>query len=435
MARRAAPVTLGCSPAMIYLDNNATTRPCDAAVAAVGECLRSAWANPSSVHREGQNARAAVEQARRAVADLLGVYPREITFTSGGTESIALALRGVVEAWHAGRRGPVTAPPRVVSTLVEHAAVTQTLEQMAKEGRIELKHAPVLPGGLVDLEGLGALLTGETALVSLQWVNNETGAVQPIEAAHALCASRGVPLHCDGVQWVGKEPTAPPATGASGTTRATGASQGAGAHLPCDLLSFSAHKFHGPKGVGGLWVRRGVRLRPPWPGSQELGRRGGTENVPGIVGMGAAALEALAWLADGKKREELASLRDGFEAAVLEGVPGASVNRPAGAGGRIWNTTSIAFPGLEAEAILLSLSERGVCASAGAACSSGSLEPSPVLLAMHIPPRLAHGSVRFSLSRETNPAEVASAVTVVSEVIASLRRTLPVDVSSHGHDG
>lgn len=414
---------------MIYLDNNATTRPCDAAVAAVAACLRDHWANPSSIHRPGQDARAMVERGRRAVADLLGVRPREITFTSGGTESISLALRGVTDAWYSARRGPSPSLARVVTTGIEHAAVSHTLEQMAKEGRVEVCTAPLLEGGVIDLNALKNLLTAETALVSIQWVNNETGVIQPVEEVHRLCRERAIALHCDGVQWVGK---APSVTGAD-TPRA--ASHTGGSHLPCDLLSVSAHKFHGPKGVGALWVRQGVRLRPPVPGSQELGRRGGTENVAGIAGFAAAAEEAAAWLSDAGRREALGALRDRLEEGIVSAVPGAVVNRPRENAQRLWNTTNIAFPGLEAEAILLSLSERGVCASAGAACSSGSLEPSPVLLAMGIPARLAHGSVRLSLSRDTTGEEIDRAIATVAEVIASLQRALRVDVTRHDERG
>lgn len=382
---------------MIYLDNNATTRPCAAAVEAAELAMREAWQNPSSVHRAGQAARAHLELARKSIADLIGAKPREITFVSSGTESIQLAIRGVVHA-----QPKHDDPPLVVSTKVEHSAIRELLSEMETRGEARVHWLEVDGAGIVQLESVADALARKPALVSVQWVNNETGVVQPVEQIAAICNSANVLFHCDGVQWVGKEVTR---LGTGG--------------LNCALLSLSAHKFHGLKGVGCLYVRAGVRLRPQTPGSQELGRRGGTENVPGVLAAGAAAREALAWLEDSSARDSLGVLRDEFEAEVLAGCPGAEVN---GAGApRIWNTTSIGFPKLEAEAVLLALSESGVCASAGAACASGSLDPSPVLLAMGVPPALAHGSVRFSLSRETTRDELKQAAAIVIRCVNSLR--------------
>ena len=247
---------------VIYLDNNATTRPSAAVVAAVSAALTEYWQNPSSIHRPGQAARQQVELARRDAAELLSVSAREITFTSGGTESIHLAIRGVI----------ATSPkPVVVSTRVEHSAVRDLLDDLAKQS-VEVRWAPLDAAGVVDLAKLVPMLDGAT-LVSIQWANNETGAVQPVEEIHALCRARSVAFHCDGTQWIGKEPAPSP--------------------LPCDLLTFSPHKFHGPKGVGILWARRGVGIRPFVGGSQELGRRGGTENVPGIAGTGSVSTTRL----------------------------------------------------------------------------------------------------------------------------------------------
>lgn len=388
---------------MIYLDNNATTRPCAQAVEAAGIGMSEAWQNPSSAHRAGQNARARVEMARKAIADLIGCKPRELTFVSSGTESIHLALRGVVHAQP--RRDD---PPLVVSTKVEHSAVRELLLDMESRSEARVRWLDVDDRGLVKLGSVEEALAHQPAVVSVQSVNNETGVIQPVHEIAALCASAKVLFHCDGVQWVGKEETR------------VGAHVGMGAGgLDCAMLSLSAHKFHGLKGVGCLYVRSGVKLRPQSPGSQELGRRGGTENVPGILAAGAAALEASKWLADASARASLGALRDGFEKAVLEGCPGSRVN---GAGApRMWNTTNIAFPRLEAEAVLLALSESGVCASAGAACASGSLDPSPVLLAMGIEPAFAHGSVRFSLSRETTKEETSHAAAIVIRCVNSLR--------------
>lgn len=383
---------------MIYLDNNATTRPSDAVAEAVREALTEVWHNPSSVHRPGQAARHRVELARKDAGALIGAAPREIVFTSGGTESIDLAIRGVIEA-----RGPGRAI--VVSTRTEHAAVRDLLENLERTGRIEARWAPIGLDGLVDLNSLAPLVQG-AALATIQWANNETGAVQPVAEIGALCRASGTLFHCDATQWVGKE-----------ETRVGDA--------PIDLLTFAPHKFHGPKGVGVLWARRGVRLRPAICGTQELGRRGGTENVPGILGAGAACREAAAWLGNPAERRRLAGLRDRFEQAVLEAVPDAQVNGPRD-GRRLWNTTNIGFPRVEAEALLVLLSERGVCASAGAACSSGSLDPSPVLLAMGVPEEVAHGSLRFSLSRETSEAELDEAAATVASAVAALRRSLAV---------
>jgi cysteine desulfurase len=388
---------------VIYLDNNATPRPSPGAAAAVGLGLAEYWPNPSSVHRAGQAARQQVELARRDVAALLGAKPREVVFTSGGTESIDLAVRGVLGA---RRTRGAEEKPVVVSTRVEHAAVRDLLEDLEKAGAAEVRWAAVDRAGLVDVGALGPVLDG-ASLAVFQWANNETGVIQPVEAAGALCRAQGVHFHCDATQWVGKEPVDLSGVGAGGTI---------------DSLTCAPHKFHGPKGVGVLWMRRGVGLRPTIHGTQEMGRRGGTENVPGILGAAAAAREAAAWLADGQARTRLGAMRDRFEAAILAGIPDAKVNS-AGAP-RLWNTTNIGFPRLEAEALLLLLSERGVCASAGAACSSGSLDPSPVLLAMGVEPEVAHGSLRFSLSKETTEAELDEAARIVIESVRSLRGSL-----------
>lgn len=411
---------------MVYLDNNATTRPSPAVVEAVNRGLTELWHNPSSVHRPGQAARQAVELARRSVAELIGAKPREITFTGSGTESIDLAIRGVLAAAPAERQALVT-------DAIEHSAVRDLAEQLAREGR-ELRQIPILPGGIVDTDALPRLLEdGRVGVVSVQWANNETGAVQPIERIARICREHGVPFHCDGTQWVGKMPVGEGSQGGAFPGPAASPGPSAPPSLPFDLLSFSPHKFHGPKGIGVLWARRGVRMRPTLHGTQELGRRGGTENVPGILGAGVAAAEARAWLADASARERLAGLRDRLERGVLERVPGAVVNAPGrrsshgpetGAA-RLWNTTNIGFPRLEAEALLLLLSERGICASAGAACSSGSLDPSPVLLAMGVPPEVAHGSVRFSLSRETTGEEIERAIEGIAACALRLAGTMP----------
>lgn len=381
----------------IDLDANATTAPTPGVIEAVVRALTELTHNPSSVHRAGQAARHAVEIARRQLAELIGAKPRDLVLTGSGTEAIDLAVRGTLAACRAG-----TELPLLVTTRTEHSAVRELAEGLAQAGLCRVEWLPLVDG-VADLSALAAMLAMRPWLVSVQWANNETGIVQPVMPIAELCREVGVLFHCDGTQWVGKNPV----------VFANG--------LPFDLLSFSPHKFHGPKGVGVLYTRRGVRFRPTLVGSQELGRRGGTENVPGIVGAGQAASEAAAWLSPGPSGESGvergARLRDGFERLVLDRCPGAVIN---GRGHpRLWNTSNIAFPRLEAEALLLSLSERGVWASAGAACSSGSLEPSPVLLSMGVAAELAHGSLRFSLSRLTTEEEVNAAAGVVAAVVLS----------------
>ncbi|MBL8963092.1 MAG: cysteine desulfurase [Phycisphaeraceae bacterium] len=387
---------------MINLDNNATTRPCRAAVEAARRGLETCWHNPSSVHRGGQEARRLVELARQDMADLIGAKARDVVLTSGGTESIDLAVRGVLAAFGKGSE-----PPVLVTTRVEHAAVRDLVEALAESGAARVVYAPVDGRGVVDVAGFALAAEGARVAV-VQWANNETGAIQPVGAIAAICRSRGIRFVCDGTQWVGKLPAD------------VGESASGPAACACDLLVISPHKFHGPKGVGALWIRPGVRVRPGILGSQELGRRGGTENVPGILGAGAAAREASAWLADASLRAGVEAIRERFESRVLGGVRGAVVNGPTEPGARLWNTTNIGFPPIEAEVMVLHLSERGVAVSAGAACSSGSLEPSAVLLAMGVPEVVAHGSVRFSFSRETTEAEADAAADLVIQAALSL---------------
>lgn len=390
----------------IYLDHHATTRPCAGAIEAVDDALRNHWANPSSVHRMGQEAARVLENARGSVAKLLGARSRDITFTGSGTEAIDLAIRGVLGATarHDPRKNIIITNP------LEHSAVRNLCTQLRDLGRAEVLMIPVEAGGRLSVDGLAELLDehdGRVAMVSVQWANNETGVIQPVHELAEACRSRGVLVHCDATQWVGKMPTDLGAADAPGF----------------DLLNCSAHKFHGPKGVGALWVRRGVRLLATMPGSQELGRRGGTHALPAIAGMGAAAAAASNWLSDASLREAVGALRDRLEEGIIERCAGAQVNGDRG--NRLWSVTNIGFPGLSSEALLLALSERGVCVSAGAACASGSLEPSPVLLAMGVDERVAHGSIRLSLSRETTIEEIDGAIDAVARVVAQLSRAMP----------
>ncbi len=385
----------------IYLDSNATTEPAPEVVEAVARAMRDTWANPSSVHRAGGEAKRVVELAREAVARLIGCQERELVFTSGGTEGANLAIRGSLEHFGAAEPGRRV----LVTTKFEHSAVRELAQKLEKRGT----EVVWLPGaadasGVADLDRLESLLAArgdEIALVSLMWANNETGSITDIARAGAICRDAGVRFHTDATQWVGKMPTDLAA-------------------LQIDLASFAAHKFHGPKGVGGIYVRRNVHIAPQtYGGPQERERRGGTENVPAIAGMGVAADLARVWLSgDGAARG--AALRDRFEQTVVSATEGLVHARNAP---RLWNTTNIGFPRLEAEAILLLLSERGLFASAGAACSSGSLDPSPVLLAMGVEPEVAHGSIRFSLSRDTTESDCTEAAQRVIAAIHRLRNS------------
>ena len=378
----------------IYLDNNATTKPAPEVVEAMLLYYTQWYGNPSSVHRFGQRSRQALDEARGQVAALIHCAESELLFTGGGTEAVNTAIRGILAA-RAPRR-------RIVTSTVEHSATRELCAQLAKEGA-EIVEIPVDRAGALDLDRLGASLDDNTALVTLLWANNETGVLFPVEQIAAMCKSRRIPFHCDGTQAVGKIPVNAAALG-------------------IDAMSFAAHKFHGPKGVGLLFARRGLRLRPlVIGGPQEHSRRGGTENVPGIVGAGKAAELAAAAL---PQMDRVAQLRDRLEREILSRIQDTAVNGRTDQ--RLPNTTNIGFARLEAEAILLLLSEQGICASAGAACSSGSLEPSHVLRAMHIDDRFAHGAIRFSLSRYTTFEEIERTMKVLPGIIARLREVLPV---------
>lgn len=374
---------------MIYLDNNATTEPLPEVVEAMRECQLSAYANPSSVHQFGQAVRHRVECAREDVARLLGASAKEIVFTGGGTESINLAIRGGLRI-HPDRR-------HFVTTAVEHSAVLRVAEKLASEG-CAVDYVGVDSQGRIDEEQWRATITERTALASLLHANNETGVIWDVGRLAAIAREKGVPVHVDAVQSVGKMPIDVTAWGAQ-------------------LVSLAAHKFHGPKGVGGLYVQRRTRIEPMiLGGTQERELRGGTENVEGIVGMGVAAVAALRDMTEVSNRVQV--FRDVFEQGVLRAIPTAQVS--GGGTDRIHNTSNIGFPGLQAEAILLLLSEAGVCASAGAACSSGSLEPSHVLKAMKIDREIAHGAIRFSFSRFNTMAEVEEVVRILPGIVARL---------------
>lgn len=382
---------------LIYLDNNATTRPDPQVVEAMLPYLTESWGNPSSVHRFGQRARQAVDEARGQLARLIRCAESELLFTGGGTEAINTAVRGLLAA-RAPRR-------QIVTSSVEHSATRELCQQLQREG-VQITEIKVDRQGALDMDELAARVTSDVALVSIMWANNETGVLFPVAEIAELCRARGALFHCDAVQAIGKLPADFSAIG-------------------FDAASIAAHKFHGPKGSGALFLRRGTRVRPLLIGGpQERGRRGGTENVAGIVGMGKAAELAAAVLADGKTWPRIAALRDRLEQGILRDIKDTHVNGRTDE--RLASTSNIGFAALEAEAILLLLSERGVCASAGAACSSGSLDPSHVLQAMKIEPRIAHGAIRFSLSRDTTEQEVDQALTILPPVIGRLRAVLSV---------
>lgn len=422
-----ALLTYNVGMSWVYLDNNATTQPSPAVMAAVTRAQQELWANPSSMHRFGQQVRQGVELARASVAKLLHCKEREVLFTSGGTEANNLALRGVLSEVGAASN------PVFITSVVEHSAIREPAQDLQNAG-VQVVRLPVDRQGRVSVRELQAALEHHVAqpgaapiLVSLQWANNETGVIQPVQriaeiirtiAAGPLNATRRkILFHIDATQAVGKIPV---------DVRA----------VTCDLLTLAAHKFHGPKGIGALFVKQGVKLRPQNRGGpQERDRRGGTENTPGILGLGIAAEEAMQFLADPTKREQGRQLRDQLERGILASLSEYPIEVNSGAVApeeRLWNTTNLGFPRLEAEAILLGLSEQGVCASAGAACSSGSLEPSPVLLAMGIPEVIAHGSVRFSISRHTTAQEIERAIAIVPEVVRRLARTMPGGVVQQG---
>jgi cysteine desulfurase len=378
----------------IYLDCNATTPVAPEVLQAMLPWLGPRCGNPSSLHARGAEAADAVGAARRSVARLIGARaPREVVFTSGGTESDVAALRS-----HAALGREERGAERLVATAVEHPAVLETLAQLEREG-FEIALAAVDREGRLDLDGFVALLdSAPCAAATAMWVNNETGIVNDVARLGAACRERGVPFHVDGVQAVGRMPLSV-------------------GELPIDTLALSSHKLHGPKGVGALYVRRGVAFRALlFGGSQEGGRRAGTENVPGIAGLGRAAELALEQL---PRAAAVGRLRDRLERGALEALDGVSVNGAAGP--RIGNTANLTFEGLSGEALVALLSELGVCASTGAACSSGKQAPSHVLLAMGLTPAQASASLRLSLSRTTTEAEVDAALGLLVEAVGRLR--------------
>ncbi len=385
-------MALGEALVRIYFDHNATSPVDPQVVELMARVLRDEFGNPSSLHAFGQRAKAILDEARSAVAALVDAEPSEIVFTSGGTEADNLAIRGVAEALEpAGRR-------HLVASAIEHEAVLNTLKALARRGwRTTL--LPVDETGIVSPDALREALTDETAVVSVMLANNEVGTIQPVATLAALAHARGAVFHTDAVQAAGKIPVSVKALGV-------------------DLLSLSGHKFNGPKGVGALWVRRGLRLvAQATGGRQERNRRAGTENVPAIAGLGAAAALAASKLETETRR--VAALRDRLETGVLARVPGTVVNGAREP--RVPNTTNISFEGVEAESLVIALDLEGVAVSTGSACSSGTLEPSHVLRAMGFPPHRTQNSIRFSLGVGNTVEQVDYLLDRLPAIVEKLR--------------
>jgi cysteine desulfurase len=377
---------------LVYLDNNATTQVDPAVFDAMIPWLRDHYGNPSSVYSLGKASAAALETARAQVASLIGCAPGEIAFTSCGSESINSAIFSAVSL--------DPDKTHIITTAVEHSATIKLCEHLARRG-YEITWLPVDELGRLDLEKLERAIRPDTALVTLLWANNETGVLFPIEEIARITCRKKVSLHVDAVQAVGKLPLSVE-------------------DLGIQFLSISGHKLHSPKGVGALYINERVRFTPWLRGSQENSRRGGTQNVASIVGFGKAAELAAAHLGEGCK---IAAMRNRFEAAILQAVPGARVNGDPE--NRLPNTTNIAFEAIESEGALMLLDERGICCSAGSACTSGSVHPSHVLKAMGFSNHRARSSLRFSFGRFNTDEQVAFAAATVPAIIEKLRGLSP----------
>ena len=381
---------------MIYADNAATTRMSETAVKAMTTVIRENYGNPSSLYILGQQAKEILEEARKAVAEAVGAEPREILFTSGGSEADNQAIRSAAEL------GKKAGKMHILSSAFEHHAVLHTLEKLKKEG-FEVTLLDVHENGIVRPEEVGAAIRPDTCLVTIMTANNEIGTIQPVREIGKICRDRGVLFHTDAVQAVG--------------------------HIPVhvgqdniDLLSASAHKFHGPKGVGFLYARKGIRLTNLIEGgAQENGKRAGTENVPGIAAMAAALTEATAQM------ERNARLMSEKRDRLIEGlgrIPHAALNGDAEK--RLPGNVNFCFEGIEGESLLLLLDDRGIAASSGSACTSGSLDPSHVLLAIGRVHDVAHGSLRLSIGEDLTDEDVDFIIRSVTDVVAYLRSFSPI---------
>lgn len=378
----------------IYLDNNATTKVDEAVFEEMRPYFCELYGNPSSMHFFGGQVQKKVDEARNRVASLLGASPEEIIFTACGTESDNAAIRSALEVFPEKRH--------IITTRVEHPAVLTLCRNLTKRG-YRVTELNVDGEGRLDLNELKAAIDDNTAIVSVMYANNETGVVFPAEEVAAIAKSKGALFHTDAVQAVGKIPLNM-------------------AKSAIDMLSLSGHKLHAPKGIGILYVRKGVPFRPLMVGGhQEKGRRAGTENTASIIALGKACEVAGAFMDDENTRVK--AMRDRLEKELMARIPNARIN--GGAAERLPNTTSIAFEFVEGEAILLLLSEKGICASSGSACTSGSLEPSHVLRAMGVPFTCAHGSIRFSLSRFTTDADIDAVIRELPPIVQRLREMSP----------
>jgi cysteine desulfurase len=378
----------------IYLDNNATTKVDEAVFEEMRPYFCELYGNPSSMHFFGGQVQSKVNEARGRVADLLGALPDEIIFTACGTESDNAAIRSALEVYPERRH--------IITSRVEHPAVLTQCRNLRQKG-YRVTEIGVDGAGRLDMEELKAAVDDDTAIVSLMWANNETGVIFPVEEAAAIAKSKGAIFHSDAVQAIGKIPIN------------MAASQ-------IDMLSLSGHKLHAPKGIGVLYVRRGTPFRPFMVGGhQEKSRRAGTENAAAIIALGKACQLAGQFME--AENTIVKAQRDRLQDTLMTIVPHARIN--GGGAERLPNTTSIAFEFVEGEAILLLLSEFGICASSGSACTSGSLEPSHVLRAMGVPFTCAHGSIRFSLSRFTTDTEIDTVIREMPPIIAKLRQMSP----------
>lgn len=375
----------------VYLDHAATTPVAAEVLQAMLPYFQHAYGNPSAIYTAGQEAREAVERAREQVARLVNADPDDVYFTSGGTESDNWAIKGVVRAWRERKNHLITTP-------IEHHAVLEACEAVRELGW-EVTLIPVDSTGMVDPDDVHRAITARTGLISIMHANNEVGTIQPVAEIAAIAREHGIPFHTDAVQTVGKIPVDMQALGV-------------------DMLSVSAHKLYGPKGVGALVVRRATPLRPLLDGGgQERGRRGGTYNVPGIVGFGAAAERA--FRQGGIEMEQVRLLRDRLLHGILERVPDAVLTgHPTQ---RLPNNAHLAFGGVEGESLVLALDAVGIYCSAGAACSSGDTEPSHVLVAMGLEPHLIEGSLRFTLGKDNTPEQIDYTIEQVTKAVQKLR--------------
>jgi len=377
----------------VYLDNNATTPLLPEVFEAMRPYFAERFGNASSIHHHGQETRAAVERARESVAALLGCRASEVVFTSGGTEGDNLAISGLARAGD-----------HVISSTIEHHAVLNSCKHLEATG-CEVTYVPVDGRGLVDPDDVRRALRPHTKLITIMMANNETGVLQPVEEIGKIAAEADVYFHTDAVQAAGKVPIE--------VNR-----------LGCDLLSISGHKLHGPQGVGAVYVGKGTLLQPMfYGGSHERSRRAGTENVPGIIGLGKAAELAREALEQGDLAQ-MSAMRDRIEQTILSEVDATGVNGEGAP--RVPNTTNIHFDYIEGEALVIALDLKGLAVSTGAACSSGAIEPSHVLTAMGLPSETARASLRFSLGKQNTPDDIQFALDLVPQTVARLRELSPV---------